>query len=145
MIVRCLLLLCSFGALDLLGPTELHTRSTQTDHTKNKGYEPSSICSCALSVVFAMPYQPWWRVQTIHEQYHQLCHSLLPSKLTHPNQSVFGLKLLLRRLIIINQRKSCAPAPTKLCSEAKCNNTRLLCLVQSGQFFRELSLGYVRS
>lgn len=64
--IRCLLLLCGFSTLDLLGPTELRTtRSVPTQDSRNKDCRPSSLCSCALSVVYAKLYLPWWRDQTM--------------------------------------------------------------------------------
>jgi len=64
---------------------------------------------------------------------------------TRPDQSVLRLELPLRCLIIINQGKARAPPSTKLCSEAKCDDARFVCLVQTRQLLRKLRLGDIRS
>jgi len=64
---------------------------------------------------------------------------------TRPDQSVLGLKLPLRRLIIVDQRETSAPPSTKLCSEAKCDDARFVCFVQTRQLLRKLRLGDIRS
>ena len=62
---------------------------------------------------------------------------------THPYQPVSRLKLLLRRLVVVDQRESRAPSSTKLCAEAKGNNAILVGLVQSRKLLLELSLGNI--
>lgn len=62
---------------------------------------------------------------------------------THSNQPVFGLELLLRCLIIIDQRKARAPSTTKVCPEAEGYDAALLSLIEGGELLGELGLGDV--
>jgi len=58
-----------------------------------------------------------------------------------PNQSVLGLKLFLRSLIIVDQSKACAPSTTEMCPEAERNDTVFVRFVDRGELLRKLSLG----
>lgn len=60
-----------------------------------------------------------------------------------PNQSVLGLKLPLRLLVVVDQRKACAASTTELRPEAERNHARLFGLVDFGELLRELGLGDV--
>lgn len=56
---------------------------------------------------------------------------------------MFGLKLLLRELIIVNESKASASSTTKLCSETEEDDTVLVTLVQGGKLLLEIGFGNV--
>lgn len=58
---------------------------------------------------------------------------------------MFRLKLLLSSLVVIDQSKASAPASTKVCPEAKCNNATLVSFVEGRKLFREIGLGDIRA
>lgn len=64
---------------------------------------------------------------------------------THPDQSVSGLKLLLRCLIIVDQCKASAPSTTKLGLETKADDPVLVGFVETGELFGEISSRHVGS
>jgi len=59
------------------------------------------------------------------------------------NEPVLRLKLFLRRLVVVDQRKAGTPPATKLCPETKGDDTVLVGLVESGEFLRQVCLGDV--
>jgi len=64
---------------------------------------------------------------------------------THPNQPISGLKLFLRLLVVVDQRKSCTPSTTKVCLEAKGDDATLFGLVEGSELLREFALWDIRS
>ena len=64
---------------------------------------------------------------------------------TYPNQPVLGLELLLRRLVVIDQRKTGAATSTKVCPEAEGNDTAGIGLVDARKLLGEIVLGDVRA
>jgi len=64
---------------------------------------------------------------------------------THPNQPISGLKLFLRLLVVVDQRESGAPPTTKVCLEAKGNDTGLFGLVEGSELLGEFAPWDIRS
>ena len=64
---------------------------------------------------------------------------------THPHQAVFGFKLPLHLLAIIDQREARAPATTKVCLESKGDDAGLVGLVDRRELFGHLGPGDRRS
>lgn len=62
---------------------------------------------------------------------------------TYPNQPVLGLKLLLRRLVVVDETEPGAPSTTECRPEAEGHNPCLVRLVDLGKALRELVLGDV--
>ena len=60
---------------------------------------------------------------------------------THPYQTVPGLKLPLCLLAVINQREARAPATTKVCLESERNDAGLVDLVDPGELFGHVGSG----
>lgn len=56
---------------------------------------------------------------------------------------MFGLKLLLCALVIVNESKSSALSSTKMCSKTEEDDSVLVSLVQGGKLFLEFGLGNV--
>jgi len=63
----------------------------------------------------------------------------------YPNQPIPGLKLFLRRFIVVNQRETRALPTTKVCPEAKGDDTVFVGVVEGGKLLRELAPGDIRS
>ena len=62
---------------------------------------------------------------------------------TYPNQTVLGLELSLRCLIVVDKSKSCALSSTESGLESEGNYSFLVGLVDSSELLCELSLGDV--
>lgn len=62
---------------------------------------------------------------------------------TNPDQTMFGLKFLLRGLVVIDQSKSCAFATTILCLIMEYDHTLRVCLIKSCELLREIGLGHI--
>lgn len=56
---------------------------------------------------------------------------------------MFGLKFLLRGLVIVNESKASAFSTTELCSETEEDDTILVSLVQGGKLLLEIGFGNV--
>ena len=72
-------------------------------------------------------------------------HSQARDRYTYSNQPMSGLKLFLRLLVVVDQRESGAPSTTKVCFEAKGDDTSLVCLVEGSELLGEFGLGDIRS
>jgi len=72
------------------------------------------------------------------------CWPFLLSGQPGSNQPISGLKLFLRLLVIVDQRKSGALPSTKVCLEAESNDTSLVGLVEGSELLRELVLWDIR-
>jgi len=59
------------------------------------------------------------------------------------NQPVLWLKLFLRRLVVVDQGKAGTPSTTKLCPEAKGDDTAFVGLVEGCEFLGQVCLGDV--
>jgi len=62
---------------------------------------------------------------------------------TNPDQTMFGLKFLLRHLVVIDQSKSRAFATTILCLIMEYDHALRVCLIKSRELLREIGLGYI--
>jgi hypothetical protein len=64
---------------------------------------------------------------------------------THSNQPISWLKLFLRLLIVVDQRKSGALSTTKVCLKAEGNDASLVGLVEGSELLRKFALWNIRS
>lgn len=69
----------------------------------------------------------------------------LKDREAYSDQSISGLELFLRLLVVVDQRESGAPSTTKVRLEAKGDDTSLVGLVEGSELPREVVLGDIGS
>lgn len=105
---------------------------------------PSWNGSFAPSAVFVLAYPSWRPVLTGKSP--SINNTASPQdRHAHPNQPIPGLKLLLRLLVVVDQRESGAPPTTKVCPEAKGNDTSLFGFVEGSELLGEFAPWDIRS
>ena len=105
---------------------------------------PSWLGSFVPSAVFVLASPSWCSIQTRSSSSTKNLASP-KNHCTHSDQPISRLKLFLRLLIVVDQHEPGAPSTTKVCLEAKGNDTSLVGLVEGSELLGEFALGDIRS